>query len=169
MDAHPEDINKLDFRRPNGDPSMMTLGDYRQLADAAFHAGTARGTRNRYVDEDNRLAFSVLKKKKMNGRLTYEVAVQSLDAAPLPAEPEVTAKGKARLRRGRVTPLRFEVTNTGVADGLYKLSVKKKGFVRTRLRNDLLFVPAGQTKRVTVWAKPTGVGHSSVTLKAKEL
>ncbi|MGH2730508.1 MAG: M6 family metalloprotease domain-containing protein [Actinomycetota bacterium] len=169
IDAFPNDIGGIDYVTADGTRVPYTVGDYRQLADAAFHAGTARGTRNRYVDGDNRLAFSVLKKRKLDGRLTYEVAVQSLDAAPLPRDPEVTAKGDVRLRRGKVSPLRFEVTNTGVADALYGLSVKKEGFVKTRLLNDLLFVPAGATKKVTVWAKPTGVGHSSVTLKAKEL
>jgi M6 family metalloprotease-like protein len=169
IDAFPNDIGGIDYVTADGTKVPYTVGDYRQLADAAFHAGTARGTQNRYVDEDNRLAFFVLKKKKIEGRLTYEVAVQSLDAAPLPRDPEVKAKGSVRLRRGRVSPLRFEVTNTGVADAVYGLSVKKKGFVRTRLLNDLLFVPAGATKKVTVWAKPTGVGNGSVTLKAKVL
>ena len=30
IDAHPEDINMLDFKRPNGEPVMRTIADYRQ-------------------------------------------------------------------------------------------------------------------------------------------
>ena len=43
IDAHPEDINMVDFLRPRTKtPVMRTIGDYRQLNDALFHAGTAR-------------------------------------------------------------------------------------------------------------------------------
>jgi M6 family metalloprotease-like protein len=42
IDAHPEDIKKIDFRRPNGEPVMRSIADYRQLNDALFHAGTVR-------------------------------------------------------------------------------------------------------------------------------
>ncbi|TVY83731.1 putative secreted metallopeptidase, partial [Lachnellula suecica] len=43
IDANPQDINLLDFYRPNGTASYITLGDYRQLLDALFHAGTRSG------------------------------------------------------------------------------------------------------------------------------
>src|SRR5204863_330688 len=34
IDAHPEDITKLDFKRPNGEPVMRSIADYRQLSTA---------------------------------------------------------------------------------------------------------------------------------------
>jgi M6 family metalloprotease-like protein len=44
IDAHPEDIKVLDFKRPNGEPVMRTVADYRQLNDALFHAGLNSGS-----------------------------------------------------------------------------------------------------------------------------
>jgi hypothetical protein len=43
MDAHPEDMNKVDFLRPDGTPSMVTIADWRQLNDATFHAASSPG------------------------------------------------------------------------------------------------------------------------------
>ncbi len=166
IDAHPKDLRKVDFVRPNGEKFYYTVGDYRQLSDAAFHAGTAPGTRNRYVDEANGLAFYVLKDSVKRSRRIYSVAVQSLLAPDVPSEPDVK-KVKGRLRRdvGRIV---FEVTNTGAADAVYKLSAEKEGRVRTRLLNDLKFIGAGDTKRVAVWAKRIGAS-GAVSLSVKEL
>ena len=46
-DAHPEDINQVDFVRPDGTKVMRTIGDYRQLNDALYHAGTNSGSQVR--------------------------------------------------------------------------------------------------------------------------
>ena len=51
IDAHPEDIDKVDFLRPDGTPVKVTKGDYRQLADALFHAGTGPGVVSEYEDD----------------------------------------------------------------------------------------------------------------------
>jgi hypothetical protein len=82
VDAHPEDIDKVDFVLPNGTPQKMTIGDYRQLSDALFHAGTDSGSQYEYVDQANRLHFYVLDiKRDASGVLSYTVAVRSLDGA----------------------------------------------------------------------------------------
>ena len=61
IDAHPEDINKVDFLRPRTKtPVMRTIGDYRQLNDALFHAGTNSGSQYEFQDTPNRLHFYVL-------------------------------------------------------------------------------------------------------------
>ena len=166
IDAFPKDIGKTDYVRPDGTKVPYTVGDYRQLADAAFHFGTAPKTRNRYVDKANRLAFNVVGKRKQKGRLIYAVAVQSLDAAPLPREPKVKKVG-GRLARREVTKQVFKVTNTGQGDAVYRLKVAKRG-ARTKLLNDLIFVKAGAKKRVVVWAKKTA-RRSMVRLKARVL
>ena len=44
VDAHPEDINIVDFERPDGTSQQVTTGDPRQLTDAAFHAGLNSGS-----------------------------------------------------------------------------------------------------------------------------
>lgn len=165
VDAFPKDIRKVDYVRADGEKFMYTVGDYRQLADAAFHYGRAPKTKNRFVDEANGLAFNIVGMRNQKGRLIYEVAVQSLEAAPLPREPKV-GKPKGTLTR-KITRQVFEVTNTGQGDAVYRLKVTKKG-ATARLLNDLIFVPAGGSEKVTVWAKKTG-RRGKVRLKAKTL
>jgi hypothetical protein len=60
IDAHPDDIDKLDFTRADGTPVPVGKGDYRQLADALFHAGAGPGVVSEYEDTANRLHFYVL-------------------------------------------------------------------------------------------------------------
>ncbi len=167
IDAFPRDIKKTDYTLPDGTKVPYTIGDYRQLSDAAFHVGTAKGTKNLYVDETNGFAFFILEKENLDGRLAYTVAVQSLTAPALPSEAEVTTKKHPKLKRKKVKPVRFEVTNTGVGDAVYILSVKAKR-AKTRLLNNLLFLTGGETKTVTVWAKAKKRGkRPKVTLGAK--
>ncbi|WP_431772255.1 M6 family metalloprotease domain-containing protein [Streptomyces cucumeris] len=80
VDAHPEDIDLVDFKRPDGTPQKITMGDYRQLSDALFHAGADSGSQYEYVDKANRLHFYVLDlHRTRSGVLSYTVAVRSLD------------------------------------------------------------------------------------------
>ena len=60
IDAHPEDIRMVDFKRPNGEPVMRTVADYRQLNDALFHAGLNSGSQYEWEDTPNRLHFYVV-------------------------------------------------------------------------------------------------------------
>jgi M6 family metalloprotease-like protein len=163
IDSHPKDLRKIDYVRADGENFYYTVGDYRQLADSAFHAGKAKGVVNRYVDEANELAFFVLAKEKDGGRLIYEVAVQSLTAPSL-AEASVE-KVSGRVRRGRVTKQVFEVTNGGTGAGIFLLKAKRKGRVKVKLLNDLLWLDTGETKTVTVYALGRG-RRGKVTLEA---
>ncbi|GAP85111.2 putative m6 family metalloprotease domain-containing protein [Rosellinia necatrix] len=82
IDANPQDIDVVDFYRPDGTPSKLTVGDYRQLADALFHAGTRSGSEFEFVDAANRLHFYVLSTRRdAAGVLSYTVAVRSLDGS----------------------------------------------------------------------------------------
>src|SRR3954447_15806879 len=60
VDANPQDIDKVDFVRPDGTAQKMTNGVSRQLSGALLHAGTDWGSRYEYVDTANRLHFYVL-------------------------------------------------------------------------------------------------------------
>jgi len=60
IDAHPEDIGRLDFKRPHGEPVMRSIADYRQLNDALFHAGLNSGSQYEWEDTANRLHFYVI-------------------------------------------------------------------------------------------------------------
>lgn len=155
IDAHPKDLTLTDYVAADGTEVPYTVGDYRQLADAAFHAGTARRTRNSYFDDENGLAFYILQKRRPQGRLVYTVAVQSLSSPNVPSAPEV-AKVKGRPVRRQVRPVTFSVTNPGVTAGVYRLTVQKEGKVRTRLLNDLVYLEGGASKNVRVWVKKLG-------------
>src|SRR4051794_37997146 len=81
IDAHPEGINQVDFLRPTSKtPVMRTIGDYRQVNDALFHAGTNSGSKYDFEDTANRLHFYVLDAMKdADGVLSYDVAIRNLD------------------------------------------------------------------------------------------
>lgn len=163
IDSHPKNMRKVDYVRADGEKFYYTVGDYRQLADAAFHAGTGRKVVNHYVDAAHELAFFVLSKEKDEGRLIYDVAVQSLAA---PSVPEASvAKRDGKVRKGRVTKLVFEVTNDGAGPGVFRLKATRKGRVKVRLRNNLLWLDGGETELVTVHALGRG-GRAKVGLKA---
>lgn len=107
IDANPQDINLLDFYRPDGTPSYITLGDYRQLADALFHSGTRSGSQYEYVDKANKLHFYIIHAhRNAVGVLSYTAAVRSLDKGP--------HKYKASLGWGKVVSGHNSPTKKGV-------------------------------------------------------
>ncbi|KAG8628928.1 hypothetical protein KVT40_002793 [Elsinoe batatas] len=115
IDANPQDINVVDFYRPDGTASMLTIGDYRQLADALFHAGTRSGSQFEYVDEANGLHLYVISPSRdESGVLRYVVAAKSLaGSGPSTVGVEI-AEGKARgPANGLGTTCDFALTNTG--------------------------------------------------------
>jgi M6 family metalloprotease-like protein len=80
IDAHPEDINKIDYIKPNGTKVKRTVADYRQLNDALFHAGLNSGSLYEWEDAPNRLHFYIIDvQKNEDGILVYKVGIKSLD------------------------------------------------------------------------------------------
>ncbi|HEY0536847.1 MAG TPA: M6 family metalloprotease domain-containing protein [Actinoallomurus sp.] len=170
IDAHPEDIDKVDFVLPNGTPQKMTIGDYRQLSDALFHAGADSGSQYEYVDQANRLHFYVLDLvRDKSGVLSYTVAVRSLDGAGtqrrgVRLSPGVAVAAPQRGWAKCALPL----TNTGTAgtapygDGdVYRLSATASGRGWSAwLPNALTTAKAGRRATVNVYAKHTaGAAH----------
>ncbi len=77
VDPNPEDINMVDFYRPDGTPVMVVRGDPRQLNDATFHAGTDSGSEYEMYDQYNGLQFYVLDKYENDkGELMYDIGVR---------------------------------------------------------------------------------------------
>lgn len=113
IDAHPEDINKVDYIKPDGNKVMRTVADYRQLNDALFHAGTNSGSFNEWVDEHNRLHFYIIDILKNNqGILSYKLGVRSLDATNSAMEkPGLSATGVIESQDSAW--LFFKVRNSG--------------------------------------------------------
>jgi len=100
IDAHPEDVNMVDYIKPDGTPVMRTIADYRQLNDALFHAGNNSGSEYEWTDIPNRLHFYILDlKKDRNGLLSYKVGIRSLDGSgPQKRDIEVISPSKHRMK-----------------------------------------------------------------------
>ncbi|KAK6446674.1 hypothetical protein FP744_10002924 [Trichoderma asperellum] len=126
IDANPQDIKLVDFIRPNGTAAMITMGDYRQLADALFHAGTGSGSKYEFVDEANSLHFYILDvHRDESGVLSYTVGARSLADASS-SEYGVRMTSGVPLVRGKGSSVtrgifcEFELTNNGTYHGSHK-------------------------------------------------
>ena len=103
IDAHPEDINVVDYVKPNGEKVMRTIADYRQLNDALFHAGLNSGSSYEWEDTPNRLHFYIVDlKKDKAGILSYILA------CPLPRRFGAAAAGCGARSQGRPESLAAE-------------------------------------------------------------
>jgi M6 family metalloprotease-like protein len=187
IDAHPEDINMVDYVKPNGEKVMRTIADYRQLNDALFHAGLNSGSQFEWEDMPNRLHFYVIDvKKNKEGILSYTLAIRSLDGPgrqdrgvilDAPADQEV---------RQPNTPIIFMLTNTGTTldeemeghpadvgaylnSDVYRLSMAVEGEGWTgQLLNGLAAVEFGRSQPVVVYVSQEngGIPSATVTLRA---
>ncbi|WP_246063611.1 M6 family metalloprotease domain-containing protein [Nonomuraea longispora] len=116
IDANPQDIGMTDYVMPDGTKVPITIGDYRQLSDALFHAGTDSGSEYEYVDEANRLHFYVTDlKRRRDGTLSYTVAIRSLDGSG-PQRRGVKVLPAAGIPTGKnLSTCKFPLFNTGRA------------------------------------------------------
>ncbi|KAI0409283.1 M6 metalloprotease [Xylaria palmicola] len=192
IDANPQDIDVVDFYRPDGTAAKLTVGDYRQLADALFHAGTRSGSQFEFIDEPNRLHFYVLGTRRDGlGVLHYTAAVRSLDGNGASRHGVRLGTGAIAAHDGRATAAdpgvtcQFKLTNSGkYVDGgaahpqdlsaflqtdVYRLraSVDAKGW-RVELPNALAAAEYGKatTVSVAVGAARSARGSAVVTLTA---
>ena len=185
IDAHPENINKVDFTRPDGTPVMRTIADYRQLNDALFHAGANSGSQFEWTDEANRLHFYVIAvQKDVRGILTYTLGVKSLDGAG-PQRRGVVVRapfGDTRVAAGSSATAEFRIANTGrpaavpadahpqdasafILGDIYRISVKATGDGWTAvLSNELVAVKFGADARVPVFIARAASGASTGTI-----
>jgi hypothetical protein len=185
IDAHPEDINMVDYVKPNGEKVMRTIADYRQLNDALFHAGLDSGSQFEYEDAANRLHFYVIDlKKDKDGLLSYTLAVRSLDgsgpqergvALEPPAGLKIKQPNSAATAMFTLKNTEKEVEGGGVGAGahvdsdVYRLSisVEGKGW-KARLLNGLAAVKFDRSQVVTVYVSRDDGSEKSgkVTLRA---
>jgi hypothetical protein len=186
IDANPQDIQVIDFKRPNGEAVMRTVADYRQLNDATFHAGLNSGSEYEWVDVPNRLHFYIVDvHHAANGLISYTLGVRSLDgsgphdhgvALTAPAAPPAALDGRAE----------FILSNTGTRaatpatphpedaarfldSDIYRLSVSVQGAGwSAQVQNVLAAVPFGGRQSVPVFVSKTATAADSavVTLRA---
>ncbi len=187
IDAHPEDLNAVDFVRPDGQPVMRTIADYRQLNDALFHAGLDSGSQYEWEDPYNRLHFYVLERSEDDqGLLVYTLAVRSLDGSGAQIRgAELTAPEATRIRQP-TTAIPFQLANPGpparvdaslhpddvspfLGSDLYRLSIRVEGRGwSARLLNALAAVETGGSRTVAVYVsrEPDAAETATVTLQA---
>ena len=187
IDAHPEDINMVDYIKPNGEKVMRTIADYRQLNDALFHAGLDSGSFFEWEDTPNRLHFYIIDlKRDKAGILSYTLGVRSLDGSGSQLRGVALETGTGQKAANPNTPVVFTLKNTGTAavtdlalhpadanaflkSDIYRLSVSAEGKGWTaQLLNCLAAVESGGSRQVTVYASPQAGSSSSakVILKA---
>ncbi|HET7327797.1 MAG TPA: M6 family metalloprotease domain-containing protein [Nocardioidaceae bacterium] len=170
IDANPQDIDMVDFVRPDGTKAMVSLGDYRQLSDALFKAGTKSGSEYEYVDEANRLQMYVLDRRRDDaGVLHYSVAIRSLDGSGPHTRGVDSADGEPQgVRPGFAVSCSFPVTNTGKAADVsgsqpdevqsmvdadvYRLSAEATNGWQTWLPRRVVGIDNGDTREVEVFA-----------------
>lgn len=188
IDAHEEDIKWADFQRPDGTDAYITLGDYRQLADALFHAGTRSGSKFEFVDKANNLHIYIVQiHRDKDGVLSYTVAVRSLNGAGNSKFGVELAPGKPVGSRentptGKGVFCSFDLTNKGtyvkggehphdvsdyVGSDIYRLKaeVSGKGW-RIEVPNALISAKMGETvnANVAVGASKDAVDSGMVKL-----
>ncbi|CDO04810.1 M6 family metalloprotease domain protein [Oceanobacillus picturae] len=155
IDSHEEDINQKDFTRPDGTDAMYSKGDYRQLSDALFKAGTGNDVVSEYVDEYNRLHFYILNHNRdTEDPLSYRVAVRHLDGGGDFARGVKTESGEQEQAiPGKVAKHYFQVTNTGEATDLFRLRADIDGGWETMLEQEVIEVESGETVKVPVYVE----------------
>jgi hypothetical protein len=114
IDAHPEDINIVDYIKPDGEKVMRTIADYRQLNDALFHAGLNSGSFYEWKDEPNRLHFYIIDvQKNEEGILTYKIGIRSPDGSGPQKREFIIAPPEVRKIKGKNGYVFFTLINTG--------------------------------------------------------
>jgi hypothetical protein len=188
IDAHPEDINMVDYIKPNGQKVMRTIADYRQLNDALFHAGLNSGSQYEWEDSANRLHFYVIDlHKDARGILFYTVGVRSLDGAgPQLRGVRVAPPAESGLE-GEAAELHFVLQNTGkstvtdpalhpqdagayLENDIYRLAVSVIGQGwSAELRNALAAAKFGTSATIPVYVTrhPESSASAKVTLTAR--
>jgi M6 family metalloprotease-like protein len=186
IDSNPQDINQVDFVRPDGSVQKATPGDERQLNDGTFNVGAGSGSKAEYVAEANRLHFYILDKRTdAQGILHYKVGVRSLDGAGPQTRGVALGSPKSGTSKG-FTTCTFPLTNTGAAaatdpalhpqdanayltSDIYRLSAAATGTGwNAYLENEFAAVKFGESVQVPVYvSKDAGAGAGQVTLTAK--
>jgi M6 family metalloprotease-like protein len=186
-DAHPEDIDMVDYLSPNGTPVMRTVADYRQLDDALFHAGTSSGSSAEYVDAANSLHFYVVDTyTDASGYLHYVLGIQNPAGAGPQTRGVSLANAASQTLSGTNTNCRFQLTNSGTDaatdpalhpqdetasfhNDIYRLAASVSGDGWTaQLRNALATARFGQSISVPVYVTRSAApaANATVTLTA---
>jgi hypothetical protein len=170
---------------------MITLGDYRQLSDALFHAGTRSGSEYEHIDKPNGLHFYILDIHRNDaGVLSYSVGVRSLNSTASGEYGVELAEGRAVGSRqhtatGEGVWCSFDLTNSGAVEtsgslgervaaiagsDIYRLEAEVEGAGwRVEVPNTLVTAKFGDTvsANVAVGAEEDAADEGIVTLRVR--
>ncbi len=187
IDSNPQDIDQVDFVRPDGSVQKATPGDERQLNDGSFNVGVNSGGEYEYVATANKLHFYILDKRTdAQGVLRYKVGVRSTVGAGPQTRGVELGRAVAGSAEGYTT-CTFPLKNTGAAaatpatahpqdasayldSDIYRLSASTSAAGwEAHVKNVFAVAKFGETVQVPVYiAKAAGAAASgSVTLNAK--
>jgi uncharacterized membrane protein len=172
-----------DYVLPDGTKVPITIGDYRQLSDALFHAGTNSGSEYEYTDTANRLHFYITNvHRDRAGVLSYTVAVRSLDGSGAQQRGVRVLPSVAKPASNGVQTCNFPLTNTGEAGtvsehpedvtpylegDVYRVSAEVNGKDwAISVPNALTTANAGQQVTVPVYTKAGTSPLAKITLTA---
>ncbi len=175
IDANPGDIGITDYTKPDGTPVKITIGDYRQLNDATFKAGTEAASPYEYTDQANRLHFLITDvARDRRGILSYTVTVASLDGSGSQARGAALWPAPPAFGQGGLATCDFTLVNTGSAKGAqapfdtdtYRLSASTdaRGW-DVRLPNALATAKFGQHVQVGAYAKRSQGGDFTARVR----
>ena len=166
IDSNPQDIDQVDFVRPDGTSRRRRSGDERQLNDGTFNAGVNSGGEYEYIADANKLHFYILDKRTdAQGILRYKVGIRSLEGGAGPqtrgvrardAEVRATptasrparSRSRTRARRRRRPTVRTRQDASAYFDSdIYRLSVTATGTGwEAHLQNALATAKFGETR-----------------------
>lgn len=175
IDAHPEDINKIDYTKPDGTKVMRTIADYRQLNDALFHAGLNSGSFFEWQDTSNRLHFYIIDlKKEPDGILSYRLGIRSLDGSG-PGKRNLLVTAPSEKRTGSEGYVLFTVKNTAEASATDASTGSGYDVIRlnvtcstpgwnARLLNSLVALLPGESADIPVYVERKGSKSGKVSI-----
>jgi M6 family metalloprotease-like protein len=188
IDAHPEDINMVDYVKPDGTPVMRTIADYRQLNDALFHAGNNSGSEYEWEDVPNKLHFYIIDLQKNNdGILSYRIGIRSLDGS-VPQKRGVAVMPPSSYKmKNQAEYCTFTISNTGemvesdpslhnkdisanLNYDIFRLHITVKGTGwNGQLLNSLVSMKPGESEKIPVYISHNTKcsGSARITLTAK--
>jgi M6 family metalloprotease-like protein len=179
IDAHPEDINKVDYKRPDGSVVMRTIADFRQLNDALFHAGNNSGSQFEWEDIPNRLHFYIIDlQKNTAGILSYKIGVRTLDGPGTQKRGVAIIPPSAIKMKNPADYCNYTITNTGepskinpaLNNDIYRLSISIEGEGwNAQLLNSLASMKQGNSEKVPVYISHEKLcsGSAKVILTAR--
>jgi M6 family metalloprotease-like protein len=188
IDAHPEDINMIDYVKPDGAPVMRTIADYRQLNDALFHAGNNSGSLYEWEDTANKLHFYIIDlQKNSEGILSYKIGVRSLEGSDSQKHGIAVIPPRSYKMKNQAEYCNYIITNTGeirnsdfspddmdtsnnlICD-IFRLNISVEGEGwNAELLNSLTAVKPGDSQKITVYVsrKEKCSASARITLTAQ--